>query len=187
MQDMLSLLPLLACPVGMGLLMWVMMRGNKDQAPSGIEQAPPDTSSQPAEVTHAPAKRGPLLSMLFLCLNWKVVAGLAVVAVVVGVLAPQLLLGAIPLLILAACPLSMLFMMGGMQGKREQQSAAAVSSSHVEGPTREEQIARLQAQLAALSAETTEGENPKPSVLSEAESVARAARKRSAPRSTPKW
>ncbi len=31
MQYILSLLPVLACPVGMGLMMWMMMRGNKNK------------------------------------------------------------------------------------------------------------------------------------------------------------
>src|SRR5712692_1740028 len=187
MQYILSLLPLLACPVGMGLLMWLMMRGNKNQAPRGADQVPIETYSTPSEVTNAPPKRGPLLSMLFMCLNWKVVAGLAVVGLIVGIVAPQFLLGAIPLLILAACPLSMLLMMAGMKGKHESQGAAPLGPSHIEGPTREQQIAHLQAQLEALSAETSEPESQKPSVLSQAESVARAARKRSESPSAPKW
>ena len=49
-----------------------------------------------------------------LCLNWKVIAGLAIAALGVWVLAPQLLAAALPVLILAACPLSMLLMMRGM-------------------------------------------------------------------------
>lgn len=31
MDSLLSWLPLLACPVGMGLMMWLMMRGNNSQ------------------------------------------------------------------------------------------------------------------------------------------------------------
>src|SRR5437879_3109941 len=33
MQYILNLLPLLACPVGMGLMMWVMMRRGKEEMP----------------------------------------------------------------------------------------------------------------------------------------------------------
>ncbi len=195
MQYILSLLPLLACPVGMGLLMWLLMRGTKEQAPNEADQAPLDTSSKSSEVTNESPKRGSMLSMLFMCLNWKVVAALAVVGLIVGIVAPQLLLGVIPLLILAACPLSMLFMMRGMQGGGQSSSQSLqVRPSRIEGNTREEQIAALkgqlastQAQLEALSQETAEPEIPKASVISEAESVARAARKRGESRSTPKW
>jgi Protein of unknown function (DUF2933) len=186
MQYFLSLLPLLACPLGMGLMMWFMMRGNKGQTSQEANQVPMSTHNEPLEVAEPP-KRGSMLSMLFMCLNWKVVAGLAVVGVIVGIVAPKLLLGAIPLLILAACPISMLFMMGGMKGARETQNAVPLSPPHIEGPSREEQIASLQAQLEALSAEAAEPESQQPSILSEAESVARAARQRSEPRSAPKW
>ena len=131
-----------------------------------------------------------------MCLNWKVVATLAVVGLIVGIVAPQLLLGAIPLLILAACPLSMLFMMRGMQGGEQSSSQSPqVRPSRIEGNTREEQIVALkgqlastQAQLEALSQETSgQEESPQASVVPEAESVARAARRRGESRSTPKW
>lgn len=56
--------------------------------------------------------------MLKCCLNWKVVAGLAVVGVTVWALAPGTLSAALPLLVLAVCPLSMLFMMKAMQGQQ---------------------------------------------------------------------
>jgi len=179
----------------MGLLMWLLMRGTKEQAPNEADQAPLDTSSKSSEVTNESPKRGSMLSMLFMCLNWKVVAALAVVGLIVGIVAPQLLLGVIPLLILAACPLSMLFMMRGMQGGEQSSSQSLqVRPSRIEGNTREEQIAALkgqlastQAQLEALSQETAEPEIPKASVISEAESVAHAARRRGESRSTPKW
>ena len=54
-----------------------------------------------------------------MCFNWKVLAGLAAVGVGIYVVAPGLVVGALPLLLFAACPLSMLLMakgMGGMQG-----------------------------------------------------------------------
>ena len=194
MQYILSLLPALACPVGMGLMVWFMMRTNKNQAPGEADQAPMTTYGEPREVAEPP-KRASLLSMLFMCFNWRVVAALAVVGLIIGVVASQLLLGAIPLLILAACPLSMLFMMRGMQGGRQSSSQSPqVRPSRIEGNTREGQIAALkgqlastQAQLEALSQETAEPEIPKASVISEAESVARAARRRGESRSTPKW
>ena len=45
--------------------------------------------------------------MLKKCLNMKVLAGLAVVGVGIWLLAPELVTAAVPLLLLAACPLSM--------------------------------------------------------------------------------
>lgn len=52
-----------------------------------------------------------------MCLNWKVLGGLAAVAVGVWLMAPNLLVSALPLLLFALCPLSMLLMMRAMQGE----------------------------------------------------------------------
>ncbi len=81
-----------------------------------------------------------------MCLNWKVIAGLAVVGLGTWAVAPGLAVAALPLLILAVCPLSMLLMMRGMQGgqcaSRPQQADPATGS----GLTRDEQLAELRAQ-----------------------------------------
>lgn len=45
MSEALLTLAVLACPVGMGLMMWFMMRGNKNNSPS----APPSVNA--AELT----------------------------------------------------------------------------------------------------------------------------------------
>src|SRR5260370_42554159 len=104
------------------------------------------------------------MKMLAMCLNWKVVAGLAVVALGVWVFAPNLILAALPLLVVAACPLSMLIMMRGrsnmsnmntMQGGGHPQPAgdqrATVLAPNqgllADGRTREGQRAQLRAGL----------------------------------------
>lgn len=51
-----------------------------------------------------------------MCLNKKVIAGLAVGALGVFLFAPSVFGAALPLLILAACPLSMVLMMRAMSG-----------------------------------------------------------------------
>ncbi len=101
-----------------------------------------------------------------MCLNWKVLAGLGAAGVGVYLVAPGLAVAALPLLLLAVCPLSMLLMMKGMQGdKCETQGQRASSQEADAGPTREEQIARLRAQQADLAGriETLEREEePQP-------------------------
>ncbi len=78
------------------------------------------------------------------CLNWKVIAALAGFGVVTYALAPGLAAAAVPLLILAACPLSMLVMMramGSMGCKDQRDSADA------------DEVARLRAEIEALRAD----------------------------------
>lgn len=95
--------------------------------------------------------------MLKMCLNWKVLAALAAVGVGTYAVAPGLAVAALPILLLAICPLSMLFMMKGMQGSHGEQAD--------DGLTREEQISRLRTQQATLADRigTLEDEEPAPS------------------------
>ena len=64
-----------------------------------------------------------------MCFNWKVIAGLAVVAAGVYMVAPAAFAAALPLLFLAACPLSMLLMMKMMSGDSGQTSCDKTKSS----------------------------------------------------------
>jgi hypothetical protein len=89
------------------------------------------------------------MKMLKMCLNWKVLASLAAVGVGVYLFAPGLLAEAVPILLLAACPLSMLLMMWSMQ--RSQGQGQQTPEDTDAGLTREERIAQLRAQQAALA------------------------------------
>ena len=69
------------------------------------------------------------------CLNWKVIAGLAVAALAVWVVAPDLIGRVLPTLLALICPLSMVAMMigmGAMSGKRPQADGAPDSQARVE-------------------------------------------------------
>lgn len=89
------------------------------------------------------------MKMLKMCLNWKVLAGLAAVGVGIYLAAPDLVVAALPILLLAACPLSMLLMMWGMQ--QTQRQGHQPPQEPAVGLTREESIARLRAQQATLA------------------------------------
>jgi flagellar motor protein MotB len=86
--------------------------------------------------------------------DWRVLAGLAAVGFGIAVFAPKLALGALPLLLLAACPLSMFLMMVTMNGKGE--GSASSTRRQLKGTTassalsREEQVAQLREQLQNL-------------------------------------
>ena len=89
------------------------------------------------------------MQMLKMCLNPKVLASLAAVGVGVYLFAPGLLAQAVPILLLAACPLSMLLMMWGMQ--HSQGSGQQTPQEPHVGLTREERLAQLRRQQAALA------------------------------------
>lgn len=86
------------------------------------------------------------------CLNWKVLVGLGVVGLGIYLVAPELVAAALPILLLAACPLSMLFMMKAMHGSQgKTQGDHDVRQAGADPSTREEELARLRARRVALA------------------------------------
>jgi len=78
--------------------------------------------------------------LLKMCLNWQVLSGLAAVGLGIGLLAPGLFGRSLPILLVAACPISMVVMMVAMRQP----------STRAPAP---EDINSLQAQLAELTAQ----------------------------------
>lgn len=92
--------------------------------------------------------------MAGMCLNWKVLAGLAVVGVGIWAIAPNLVVGALPLLLFLACPLSMFLMMKGMgrmTGNRTEPPAERQATTSRDPAGRP--LPELKARLAGLQEE----------------------------------
>ena len=80
------------------------------------------------------------------CFNWKVIAALAAIGIGLYALAPGPAVAAVPLLVLAACPLSMLLMMRAM-------GSMGSCKTKDDGQTNAKEVAQLRAEVAALRAE----------------------------------
>jgi hypothetical protein len=87
------------------------------------------------------------MKIVRMCLNWKVLAALAAVGVGVWAVAPNLISGLLPVLLVAACPLSMLVMMRGMQGDRGETRSEQESRSASASGTKDRRLAELKAEL----------------------------------------
>lgn len=86
-----------------------------------------------------------------MCINKRVVVGLAVVALALFALSPRLLGALGPVLIMAACPLSMLLMMRSLSGRDHEPSPGHGDDRRVR--ELEEEVNRLKAEI------TLRGEN----------------------------
>lgn len=80
------------------------------------------------------------------CFNWKVFAALGAVGLALWAVAPGLAAAALPLLVLAACPLSMILMMRAMGPTASCDRDSAPDNSS-------DEVAKLRAEVAALRAE----------------------------------
>lgn len=89
---------------------------------------------------------------LQMCLNWRVLAGLGGVAVILWLVAPKAVLGVLPFLALLACPISMILMMRTMQGDRADSKSGQPGSSRSRN-SREQGLAELKGRLADTRAE----------------------------------
>ncbi len=90
------------------------------------------------------------MNMLKMCLNWKVLAGLAMVGFAVYLVAPNAVLGVLPVLLLLACPLSMVVMFVSMEGRGARQGQDAGLTLPAAPLSREQQLAQLRTQLMGL-------------------------------------
>ena len=87
------------------------------------------------------------------CINGKVVGGLALAGLVVFAVAPSLIGAALALLVLAACPLSMVVMMRTMQGRRGQGApGSAAGAAECDGEGQAAERAQLRAEVDQLRA-----------------------------------
>lgn len=105
-------------------------------------------------------------NVLGMCLNPRVLAGIAVVIAAIWVLAPQFLVAALPLLLLAACPVSMALMAWTMRGDMSGHGATAGQQSTVDPGTRlrelEQAQVRLQREIAQARADLERPSQPEP-------------------------
>ena len=108
-----------------------------------------------------------------MCLNRKVIVGLAVVAVGVLAVDPHVFTRVLPLLFFAICPLSMVLMMRGMSGNKSSGGMSGCSSmSNGNGaqagatsiPVADPEVARLRAELDQLRAERSSSPSGRPAL-----------------------
>jgi len=83
------------------------------------------------------------------CIDRRVLIGLAVLALGVFLFDPGLLRGILPLMLIAICPLSMLFMMRSMGGHQSSQEPAVKGSG---AGNDQPDVSSLRRELAELSA-----------------------------------
>jgi len=111
------------------------------------------------------------MNILRMCLNWRVAAGLGVLGVALVVVAPEVGVAALPLLLVAVCPLSMIFMMKSMGPGQPSLPATAEDRRPDRAAALRGELADLrqrQEQLAAELADAERAQVPSAALASEA-------------------
>ena len=96
--------------------------------------------------------------VLGVCLDWRVLAGLGAIALAIWLYAPQLLLAALPVLLVLACPISMGVMAWMMRGEMSHPSASVSAADRLVALEREQ--ARLAAEIARARGELDRNAGP---------------------------
>ncbi len=89
---------------------------------------------------------------LRMCWNWRVLAGLAGVGVILWLVAPKAVLGVLPFLAFLACPISMVLMMRAMRGDRAGAKSGQPESSGSRN-SREQGLAELKGRMVDMRVE----------------------------------
>lgn len=83
-----------------------------------------------------------------MCINKKVVGGLVIAGLALYLIAPNLIGAALPLLVLAVCPLSMIVMMKMMSGDKSESATPTDPASA--GTDVDAELAKLRAEVGRL-------------------------------------
>lgn len=101
------------------------------------------------------------MNLLKACYDWRVITALAAVGISVFFLAPNLIGAALPLLLVAVCPLSMILMMKMMGGHESGQPAVAANPvDRAEGLRAELAASRREQQRLVRELEDIEADPP---------------------------
>ena len=113
------------------------------------------------------------MNILRMCLNWRVAAGLGAVGVALVVVAPEVGVAALPLLLVAVCPLSMMFMMRSMGPGQPSLPATPADGGPDRAAALRGELADLRQRQQHLAAELAEAEGAQvPSAALASEAVA---------------